>query len=405
MIGRTNPSISEVKVSLRARQQLHALVMASHNRCGVSSPARHFVSLPPLATAPLWDWCLHDSEVVFAVSVALSRQVRLSSCLCYFTFGVSCALMGVTREFKLHNHWPWSPVVLGMPIPISPSLVIVPQETEDTFDFSLVDVVTQQNQLLLTTSWRTGLLSARSGNKKWWVHCEKPGKMTIVRLIMGAGCGISTTSFDKVGIDISSIQEENLRWCGVSFSIGIPDEAVLFVCQPDRKFNCLVVIDVETTYRTKKLAVLSSTKCLQIQGDIEYFIFMKKSTGERSFFVVEDLRGRTVHEVVETVGEISKISSQVQTLSQLSSSLFCITKIDGSSGIWDCNNTSAPVRVISARRDSDQRVVQFPEFIFHKRQISEQESCVEVYASSSTRIIATLSFRYGTLRVSAAAFI
>ncbi|KAH3722534.1 hypothetical protein Pelo_18760 [Pelomyxa schiedti] len=135
-----------------------------------------------------------------------------------------------------------------------------------------------------------------------------------------------------------------------------------------------MVVDINETYRRRNLTVLSLTKC-GLPSAFKFFesaVALRKSNGERGIFV--ELRtGRnsnTVYEVKEYAhdGSMRILCRDTNQLSQLSGSLFCITKnrcqmIE----IWDCNNTTAPLRVLPARHDGvESRAVAASGFLFHK---------------------------------------
>ncbi|KAH3766314.1 hypothetical protein Pelo_1808 [Pelomyxa schiedti] len=383
-------------VSQRTHGQLLALVMASHTRCGAGSPARHFVSLPPLVTAPLWDWCLHDTEVVLCVVASLSHP----KALCYYTFGVSCSLLSVTREINVHNCcWAWKGTIPWLH-PMTPSLAIASDATLWSREYSLFNVVTQQKRdLLKSTSRSMANMSTQSGNEKWWIHCDSMKTLEIADMTAegdSSGRLISCSVVTGLEANYGSEHFTEVVCNRISLSRNIPDEAMLAMSEVSQRFDFLVVIDVQQSYITKKLAVLSFTKLPPSQGPIiGSCVFMKKSTGHRALFVTDKTRlpqgGVILYEVAEGVGTMKSISSGVVRMSQLSSFLLGILKSEGHLEVWDCNSTSAPLRVIN----TEERLGVLPEatsalpflvgpnFIIRKLPTSRKD-CLEVMAAAST---------------------
>ncbi|KAH3764645.1 hypothetical protein Pelo_3489 [Pelomyxa schiedti] len=312
--------------------------------------------------------------------------------------------MGVTREIKLHNCWPWDKFPRG-PIPISPSHVVLTESiTADLVQNSLLNVMTQQRQLMLSGK-RFGVTSAQSSNNKWWVRCDGDGTLAIASLILimgntgggNAGNDIEKVKVVEISMEFPKVPE--LKCASVSFSMKTPNELVLVMHDSARTRNILAVVDVERTFTSNKLAILSIITCLATaRGSIATScVCMTKSTGQRSLFVKGHYlaTGRaTVYEVVgEPDGEMVPISNHVGGLSQLSSSLFCIAKSGGCvAEIWDCHNTSSPLKVIEAMPQSSllALVLAHPEVTFQKSQTSYKNNSIEVFVAASK--IGTLLF-------------
>lgn len=266
-----------------AREQIHGLMMASHNRCGASSPARHFVSLPPLATAPLWDWCLRDTEVVFGATTATCRFERRR----YFTFGISSALSSVTRGLTLHNTW------IPAKIPansrhdslLSCGLLVSKYADEDdgVAMFFLSDIgkpTEQQRQqrhqlgrLLLTETYTVNHVDG--GNHKWWVHSN--GGILAVASVLPVGdhhshCNgngnrnsylVADASAHREGDDddaavvLSDVFADGNECTSISFNKNVPDEALLVILEGSFAPHGLIlmVVDINETYRRRNLTV------------------------------------------------------------------------------------------------------------------------------------------------------
>ncbi|KAH3767344.1 hypothetical protein Pelo_783 [Pelomyxa schiedti] len=195
-----------------------------------------------------------------------------------------------------------------------------------------------------------------SGNEKWWLHFDDLRTLTIANLIVGVEEGATSVISSRFEIQLLIHDEATanvLKCQGIFFNMKITDEAMLLMHDSVAELDLIVLIDIKNTFVTKKLSLLSFTKCLG-QGEIVAGIFMIKSTGQHIFFVMIhlaeyfDLMRPAVYEVAEGTGTRKSLSNDVESLSQLSSFLFCILKCDTSAEIWDCNNTSAALRVIAS---------------------------------------------------------
>ncbi|KAH3759259.1 hypothetical protein Pelo_8922 [Pelomyxa schiedti] len=216
---------------------------------------------------------------------------------------------------------------------------------------------------LLLTEYND-VCSVHDGNHKWWVHCNKDGMLSVVR-IMGSESG---------NVQLDGALPEGPECVSISFNKAIPDEALLILEGAENQLQILMVVDVNQTHTRKELVVLSLTR-REVEESRKHFlsgIAMKKANGQRAFFVEvsnESGENRAVYQVKESVGAMRPISRKIQKLSQLSHSQFCISRrCDQGIEIWDCNDTAAPLRVIAMRHFG----VTFPViaesgFLFHNR--------------------------------------
>ncbi|KAH3763928.1 hypothetical protein Pelo_4196 [Pelomyxa schiedti] len=404
----------------RAREQVLALVMASHNRCGASSPARHFVrALPDLATSPLWDWCLGpDSEVVFGLLVSTPE---FHSSHCYYTFGVSSTLMSVTRDIRSvggRSLWKGKQTAPShLTLAVDPGHLVVTQFTgygRTGWAFSLLDVVTQEHRLLL--SERVTQSSPRVyANRKWFLRYQIEGSLGIVNLLP-----LLQQQQQHKHVEVSDILQCNkvfrgevITFWGISISNYVPDEAVVLYSVGFARDLFLLLVDVSKTHSTGNLSVLSLTKvllhsCPDTCYGISSCLLMKKANGARVFICpFLGVRRYTVFEVAERVGTFKLVSSNnVEGLSQLSNSLFCTLKADYHNiEIWDCNNIvtcsdrdgeATPLRVISLSPVEPDALL-FVEgesgFLFHKHgtMLSWLSSSVDLTDSTGLHIC-TITF-------------
>ncbi|KAH3764460.1 hypothetical protein Pelo_3685 [Pelomyxa schiedti] len=347
-----------------ARQQLLALAMSSHPRCGANSPARNFMSLSPLATSPLWEWCLQLTEVVFGALAMTSLDDDTCETMLLFTFGVSLPLRSVTRPTKLIQSWSWpTPIVDAIPTieVCDPAHVVMeaPGAVPNTKSFSLINAVTKQQRLLFTRDSGRGLAcSVQNCNQKWWLKTTIGSVLAVANLV---DSGSSTVECDT-RVPVYHLSDGELGLCTlISFNNSIPDEALLLVECEWVDFNLFIVIDIRRTYSTGHLSVVSSKKWVPLfemlggKNQPSALYMPKHSTADtqqRYLFLVLDVGPRSrgiVYRVDDTSDTLRGISTQAQQLSQLSSILFCISKIDGSVEVWDCNHTEAPLRVLLAQ--------------------------------------------------------
>ncbi|KAH3743562.1 hypothetical protein Pelo_15045 [Pelomyxa schiedti] len=359
-----------------AREQLLALAMSSHPRCGGRSPARAFMSLPPVATAPLWEWCLRGSEVVLGLCAWVPR-CRPNS-VCYFTVGVSAALLGVTRDLRPTYVGNFDATLVTRLVPIDPGRVVVTEPRLSLLRMLLV--VLGRKPVELATAPRAQQFCAHYGNERWWVHCDYT-YLTIANLVIRG----SNPTITKVVCRDAFPKTEPPMVCTSIFLSNRTnlDEAVLVLFDSYRRNHFLLVIDLKQTYTTGAVTVLSLTKCFGPPGLFSGSLSMIKSTGQRALFVrTRVTECESVWEAEESSGTMTPISSDISGLSQLSHYLFCISKKDGSAEVWDCNNTAAPLRVIPAKPNSSLAVMgMFPSLVLRKFQgkttieIEEDSGC------------------------------
>ncbi|KAH3723241.1 hypothetical protein Pelo_18057 [Pelomyxa schiedti] len=313
----------------RACEQILALVMASHNRCGASSPARRFVSLPGLATAPLWDWCLGpDSEIALGVSILVGGHGVAH----YVILGISTALMSITRvTFRLkyadlehltgikmdHNQWAdrWL-----APHPVHQDKLVVEtfHKYSSNYRFYVVDLqlAEREGQSLPSLEASSSSLSSlpppsrflfegphsplgssplRSSvlgycsNNKWWVcHCGylNGGVPSLVIADLDYRDPTNHQAQNQNGVvavvcppfeelpDLEYSEWKKLKCGNVSFNNNVADEALLVFDNVITDQILLVIVDVNETHTTNKTAVLSITRQMPLsphRKNLHYF--------------------------------------------------------------------------------------------------------------------------------------
>ncbi|KAH3759459.1 hypothetical protein Pelo_8724 [Pelomyxa schiedti] len=341
-----------VQDSQWALDQVLALVTASHPRCGARSPARHFVSLSPLATAPLWDWCLRDSEVVFGLA-AWHQNPLIGPLSSFVTFGVSAALMGITRDVKLHGTWSlWDAQVFQAVV--DPHRFVYVSEVDGLrFRFSLMSLPTGESQSMFTAL--DGVLCHQS-SRRWWIHCGSRERLTIVNLEQLPN---QQHQFDPVTVDIPQCYKEQAAdgalsssVMGIIFSSKFPDEALITLAAGlPVTSTFFLLIDVNRTYISGRIALLSMTKCDLGRGGL----VQKRTYGPAI-------------ELTEVTGTTKQLASHVREVSQLGTFLFCIAKTDSTVEVWDCRSAegSTLVRILEARPNASPLVTAHSGFLFHR---------------------------------------
>ncbi|KAH3759105.1 hypothetical protein Pelo_9113 [Pelomyxa schiedti] len=352
---------TEVMSTHNARDQLLALAMASHPRCGAHSPARSFMSLQPLATSPLWEWCLRGSAVSFGVSAA-----NVGQGLIYFRFAVSSALnspvSGALKTTTCGN--------TDLKIQFHGALTVDRLVLSDTDCLvngrpgSAVFVLDSESpcerRRLL---WAQGIDTFV--NEKWAVVCKAYGsKLAVINMAENSG------SEQDVQVNWLSAAEQfdyhTVECTGVLLNKSSVDEAVVEYGTQQHLF--LMVIDLGKSHATNQLVVSHFFKWNNLDCVSSFrsgIVMTKSATGQRVVFVeMRSLESVSVFEFLVEDGNdtLRPISSLASRVSQLSSSLFCISKSDASVEVWDCNNTSAPLRVLKSRYPS---VIADSGFLFH----------------------------------------
>ncbi|KAH3766316.1 hypothetical protein Pelo_1810 [Pelomyxa schiedti] len=337
----------EMGMQLNAREQLMALMMASHNRCGASSPARHFASLP-LTTSQLWDWCLHDTEVVFDVSAQLGFPCSPCS---YFTIGVSAALMSITRGLELVARWTVLPIDVDVVDP--DAFVVISHTAGHTKGVSLKHLGSQKPRLLFTDE-NSGSEHYNCSNHKWWLHYDDERNpdycaLTVVDLLVpkvpDPDQELPQRRCTTADVNILKTPDKVLQ--AITLSNFDPDEALIVLAsstsRQDRFRLFFNVIDVKETLNTGTLTVLSETACEVTRSMLPTFLttlVLNRTNGERVFLYeyLECQTYSTVLEVAESTGTCQLLATEVKCLSRLGTFSYCIFKVDKTVEIWDCNN-------------------------------------------------------------------
>ncbi|KAH3714422.1 hypothetical protein Pelo_19068 [Pelomyxa schiedti] len=233
-----------------------------------------------------------------------------------------------------------------------------------TGTLSLFNVATQKMEELI----RSSSCHFCGGNEKWWLHFDDLRTLTIANLIVGVEEGAISVISSRFEIQPLLIHNEataNVLKCqGIFFNTKITDEAMLLMHDSVAELDLIHI----------------------------FFVLIRLAPREYS-----DLNwgmGTAVYEVAEGTGTMKSLSNGVESLSQLSSFLFCILKCDTSAEIWDCNNASAALRVIDISRLDVQSwppVVAGPFIIATRHDHTGNDSHFEVVEASTGAKITTIS--------------
>ncbi|KAH3732153.1 hypothetical protein Pelo_17019 [Pelomyxa schiedti] len=305
----------------RAREQLLALVMASHNRCGAASPARHFASMAPLATAPLWDWCRRDTEVVFKVGAWRGCAYH------HYSFGISASLMSVTRDVSDCDSEPSHKWQLRYG---------AGDETMTVIDLVNVDGVPVDMRVL-----NSDYGCSTNGSLGISFNRQFPDEVLFVVLPNDS----DTSQYLLIVIDVSK-------------SFTTSRVAVLSVTKvPGFMYETLLL------YRT---------------------LFMNRANGDRIFICPRDNGDVYEFAEGSGTGTLIARQPGCLYLSQLGTFLFCISKRDCTIEIWDCSRrTTQQLRVLTARNNCPTAVIGHAGFLF-QRQLDWSKKSLDVTDSTDS---------------------
>ncbi|KAH3743711.1 hypothetical protein Pelo_14896 [Pelomyxa schiedti] len=338
-----------IPTALKARDQLLAFAMSSHARCGARSPAHAFTSLSAAATSPLWDWCLTLTLVTFGICVPITTDRGGGGGHNVYTrLGVSAALNSIT--------WIESSAECKRCAGMQPADRVWYKGAVDidraiaSFQFGwttrhwLVDLRRNGTGKDLSEAL-PGFCALMGGNDRWWLSfcfCVETVELFLVV------CNLQDSNCSGVACSFMKHRESpKIGSLGMLFSKVDPDEAlILFENGNDRT---IMVIDVAKTHATKSTVVVTTLKWNMPTGNsIHSGVAMRTAAGKRVIFVEVSGNVFKSEEGCDYKGNDAPIpfSTGVGAVSQLNSSLWCISKSD-TVEIWDCNSGSTePLRVI-----------------------------------------------------------
>ncbi|KAH3763676.1 E3 ubiquitin-protein ligase Ufd4 [Pelomyxa schiedti] len=335
------------------REQFAALLASSVSRCGASSPA-HGVSCNSQLMRSLWcdlvmGYTDHFALVLEPTSHRAADRERVT-----VSFGVSPIMMGITHSpsitgGRVEHAYKW----LG-----PDARLLYKVDREQALDVSLCLASSSDDDEGVPLG--SSLVAFSLGiNGKWLVMCE-------ISLIHPGGQNLSVT-------DIQALQRgEKAAPVVVPYRTGSfagshevmmnnanRDEA--FVSSTIGETANFTLVDVAQTHKTNTLVVVSSTQC-SFPAWIAYqnVVVQRRASGEVVYVVNLHLLSQGDEErakplfLVEssTPDTMTQIAKECDNLSQVSSSLFCVCCRD-TFQLWDCNNTTHPLRSVSITSDAD----------------------------------------------------
>ncbi|KAH3762812.1 hypothetical protein Pelo_5354 [Pelomyxa schiedti] len=357
--NRTNLPDAMIRSGIRARDQLTALLVGSQcERCGVCSPARRVFG-PGLARQ-LWDTWVIGTQRTITIVVELSPNTPqpgglLLACLepycCSLRIGVSMLLFGMTTGLCVTNgdaDWVDENVeVTESDLSDMIRVTNVARGESCTFELSEVaEPFSRARPLCMNGKWGLRLRVARN-------------LLTIIKL---------NTKKKQEPVD-APIPD---RYCvkgSMSFNKLCSSQALIVMSTNSGRDAHLLVIDLDSTYTTRTLQIVSSTRCQFPEGhflshSVRQICLMKNNAGKNVFIVETSMsrnRDRTVF-AVQFDGTVTRLSSHSQAIhsmlsSQINGSLFSLL-IPGNLPenskendsilccdpdkleIWDCNDTA-----------------------------------------------------------------
>ncbi|KAH3760756.1 hypothetical protein Pelo_7415 [Pelomyxa schiedti] len=330
---------------IRARDQVAALLLATHPRCcGVRSGRKGAVRLTGQAVRRLWDDWVMGCVRMFAIESKVSRSrsgppIKQSCC---FSIGISMLLMGITHELVVMEATEYH-----RRLDVSRGVKWVNGSLHFCDELRGIDTS-------LVVEMKGGFVTHSCVNSKWFVACcyvtdSRERRIVLGRLPAHGGPVISDAfQFSPVV-------------CFVSFNKFAENEALLLVESPasegepgnGRSELTLWTIDVAACCSSRILTTKRITKwmCSWPSHWIYEVLPMKKSNGKAMFIAsFSNYRSGYAINVVQPNGAQDAIVTSVadtraRGLSQLSVSLFCVLH-NTQVLIWDCNNLQNAISCI-----------------------------------------------------------
>ncbi|KAH3761969.1 hypothetical protein Pelo_6192 [Pelomyxa schiedti] len=299
----------------------------------------------------LWDLVRETQKIFISGANGEIRGIGGSDQYTY-SFGVSPLLLGITRPPRSQNtsHFPDSECVQWL------------DETRllDS-GFGLRKVGSAEVISVIDCD----LVHSPATNSRWIAYCEafqnmggRAMKLAISNLMHpdpeGTKLSLLLPTCPPVGARLE-----------MSFPRLLQNELVIVYSKDEagQSFTFLV-IDVEKTYTSKSLCILSETNCqFPEKQHIRATVLMTKKSGARSFIVLgiymPPFRFNLI-EVEELSGRVKDISqSDMQEVSPISLSQFSVSYAQGPKlcDVWDCNDTTKPVKIFLATPESSDHPV------------------------------------------------
>ncbi|KAH3760757.1 hypothetical protein Pelo_7416 [Pelomyxa schiedti] len=329
---------------IRARDQVAALLLATHPRCcGVRSGRKGAVRLTWQAVRRLWDDWVMGCVRMFAIEskVSRSRTGQPIKRTCVWGIGISMLLMGITHELVvMEAQFRWN---LGVARGVK---WVSRRELRLRDELMGIDTLVYAEKLddsmyLSGDNWCCV-------NSKWFVACCSGKRTRESRIILGS---LPTQRGAAVADHVFPFPHEMV--CGfVGLNKFVENEAFQLLYDPAGealtdifKYELtLWIIDLAASWATKTLKMTSIKWMSSSPGSrIRCLLPMRKSNGQAIFIASFSPRPRQCPiYAVEPSGAQETIETSIPNrgargLSQLSESLFCVIQ-KTQVLVWDCNN-------------------------------------------------------------------
>ncbi|KAH3759901.1 hypothetical protein Pelo_8279 [Pelomyxa schiedti] len=372
------PTLASSHVTFYARQQLVAFATSWHPRCGASSPAR---LLWHTTNNNNHGGCGGGGGPWLARTIAADHCLALPSCAKRFGLLLVTPNMGESEdeEERMADSGSWAPLVTLGVSPATLGVTQAPAVAARVWPLSvssscgaLVDIATSVawdpeaggyclrgiNQTrggkllmkipdLTIEKFHSFIYRRRLHAKDKWLVWFGDTEMIVVDLHAPDPCST-----------MKCIDTSHFPW-EVSYlfsSVHWPNELGLAVqMKADSSSRMFIVIDIEKTFTTKNLEILTQLKVGAAPEAADEFgttaLLLKKKADNTRVIVVDCRGGRVLHFDSVTGDVVQVYGGYDICVSQLNTSTFCIhSRGDGEcmfTQLWECGNTAAgPVRTI-----------------------------------------------------------
>ncbi|KAH3761161.1 hypothetical protein Pelo_7012 [Pelomyxa schiedti] len=339
-----------------------ALALASHPRCGRSSPAG---IMGPDIHHHLWlSWCCscgNDDRCSYGTSrFCIVIGIDLEHCV--LRFGISRDLLSVAQS----PQWlPWGLFHRWVDYDRYLYPIILRESGRETIELRSCEPGDSMTELM--SNVRPARQQLQPCNGKWYLWCHHSAT---VMVIINLCCSGKRPADTRVDVNLPGVEGRRIQ-CVTLGTYSCVDEVVVVSCLSDGSSSVwFLVLDLRKTYTVKSAVVLSRTECRFPQVIYAAPLLMKKRTGQRVFIVHgANQRANLVCQFEEGTGCMTEVARGSATLSQLDDSLFCITMVTESedSGtsftLWDINNPTRPIKTVSC--ESWSTAIASSGFLFH----------------------------------------
>ncbi|KAH3742487.1 hypothetical protein Pelo_16109 [Pelomyxa schiedti] len=369
----------------RASDQFVVLLLALHSSgCGGNSPAR---VLGPALARQLWDTWVIGTQRKVSVVAAANRGTEGGGWTIVIRFGVSLALMGITTDVS---------VTCSDSVWVGEDLC-VRHEGRGSPLCALTN--TKSGRIRKLEAEQKDFMRCLCMNGMWWLQIRKEGNLLVVTNLQTCGDGDHQVLVPIPECFIVQFMSFN--------KMSLSQALMLMAGAMEQQLNTmLVVVDVEGTYTTKTLQIVSSTQCefprhYFRDSGVKSLLLLKNKSGQ-NVFIVETIpcdlcKPPSAAFIIQATGETRKVfcdSNYRGTFHQHSGSLFSYYHTGHMRlEIWDCNDTEsfnqkAPLITIQVDGKQNFGVLSGGGLIF----AIEDSTRLKVLEAKSGHIISRLDF-------------